>query len=133
MRMDKKIKLIYKPEETFSLPFSIDRHKKTFVDYLEAVIDVNGIVHYAIPSHEKILCKIICTKKGLTEKQLNELAEASGGLYDWINWLMNEAECICVYTQGYAYPRHAIPSPEQKRMLNRLIRAGLVRNKRFAI
>jgi hypothetical protein len=120
--MAEKVELIYTPEETFSKPFSIDRHKKTFIDYLEAVIDVNGIVHYAIPSHEQILCKIICEKKGLTNDQLYALAKAAGGLYDWLNWLMDEAECICVYTQGYAYPRHVIISPEQKTMLNRLIR-----------
>jgi len=128
-----KIKLIYKPEDTFSKPFSIERHKKTFVNYLEAVIDVNGIVHYAIPSHERALCNMICMKKGLTLDQLIELAKASGGLYDWINWLMDESECICVYTQGYAYPRHTIPSPEQKKTLSELIEAGLVKNKRFII
>ena len=131
--MDKKIKLIYKPEDTFSRPFSIRRHKQTFVDYLEAVIDVRGVVHYAIPSHEQILCKIVCKKTKLTKDQLVEIAKVSGGAYDWLNWLMNEAECICVYTLGYTYPEHVIPSEKQKHMLDRLIKAGLVENRKFRI
>ena len=32
-------------------PFDVETHKKTFKNYLEVMIDEDGIVHYAIPSH----------------------------------------------------------------------------------
>lgn len=32
-------------------PFDVETHKKTFKNYLEVMIDENGVVHYAVPSH----------------------------------------------------------------------------------
>lgn len=32
-------------------PFDVETHKKTFKNYLEVMIDEDGIVHYAVPSH----------------------------------------------------------------------------------
>lgn len=34
-------------------PFDIETHKKTFIDYLEVVITSDGVIHYAIPSHQE--------------------------------------------------------------------------------
>lgn len=33
--------------------FDIEHHKKTFIHYLEVVIDGNGKIMYAVPSHQK--------------------------------------------------------------------------------
>lgn len=33
--------------------FDIETHKCTFIDYLEVVITSDGVIHYAIPSHEQ--------------------------------------------------------------------------------
>ena len=30
-------------------PFYVETHKKTFKNYLEVMIDEDGIVHYAVP------------------------------------------------------------------------------------
>lgn len=32
-------------------PFDVETHKKTFKNYLEVMIDEDGVVHYAVPSH----------------------------------------------------------------------------------
>ncbi|GAB6761703.1 hypothetical protein [Bacillus cereus] len=42
-----------KQQETLRGPFDIETHKKCFVDYLEVVIDEEGTVMYATPSHQE--------------------------------------------------------------------------------
>ena len=35
--------------------FDIDKHKETFVNYLEVIISEDGKIHYAVPSHQEYL------------------------------------------------------------------------------
>ena len=118
------IEFEYTPEETFALPFSIERHKKTFVNYTELVIDKDGNIMYATPSHERKMMSIILQNNPeMCERDLMQEAEESGGLYDWINWLMRKSECMCIYTCGIAY---ADPSTQkQMEKVKQLVDAGL--------
>lgn len=44
-----------KEKYTLYSKFDIDKHAETFINYLEVIIDENGVVHYAVPSHQ-IIC-----------------------------------------------------------------------------
>lgn len=53
--------------------FSIERHKQTFIHYLEIIIDKNGKVMYAVPSHQEKMIKLACKKLNITRDKLNEM------------------------------------------------------------
>lgn len=57
-------------------PFDIETHKKTFINYLEAVITSDGVIHYAIPSHNEFCYKMIMKDFGF---------ETRDELYSFIN------------------------------------------------
>lgn len=96
--------LEYTPEETFALPFSIERHKKTFVNYTELVINRDGEIMYATPSHEQKLIKIILENNpDMTYNDLMDEAYKTASVFNWMNWLMNKSGCMVVYTNGIAY------------------------------
>ena len=124
--------LLYTPEETFAQPFSIERHKKTFINYMEAIIDSDGVVYYAIPSHERKLIKLILEQNpGMSIKDIENEAEKIAGLDGWAEYLMRKSGCICIYTNGYTTPQHYQMSDAQKRKLDELIKAHLTTNKNF--
>lgn len=51
-------------DEVLHSPFNIETHKKTFVNYLEVVITQDGVIHYAIPSHQEF-CINYAIQQGL--------------------------------------------------------------------
>lgn len=127
-----KVELIYTHEETFALPFSIERHKKTFVNYMEAVIDENGVVHYAIPSHERKLVEMILKQNpDMCMKDVQDEAEQQFSVYGWVEWLIIRSKCICVYTRGYMCPPEYIMTQKQRDTLNELIKNGLTEDNNF--
>lgn len=44
--------------------FDLEKHKQTYVQYLEVVILEDGTVEYAVPSHQEKLIALACMKKG---------------------------------------------------------------------
>ena len=58
-------------------PFSIKAHKEAFENtYLEASISPEGIVEYAIPSHQEFLINKLCKIKNKSRNQImNEVPE----------------------------------------------------------
>ena len=40
--------------------FDAEKHKEKYVNYLEVVIDENGTVMYAVPSHQEKVIEIAC-------------------------------------------------------------------------
>jgi hypothetical protein len=124
--------LIYTHEETFAQPFSIERHMKTFINYTEVVIDSNGAVHYAIPSHERRLVKMILEQNpDMCMKDVEDEAERNMSVEGWCEWLMRRSGCICVYTHGYMAPTGYQMTDAQQGKLNELIEAGLTENVNF--
>lgn len=124
--------LIYKPEETFKQPFSIDRHKKTFVNYMEAIIDSDGVVEYAVPSHERKLISIILKQNpDMCMKDVEDEAVKQIAVEGWCEWLMRKSKCICVYTRGYMTPKNFKMTELQYNKLKELIDAGLTVDMNF--
>lgn len=62
-----------KMEKVLHSPFNVKTHKETFINYLEVIINPNGIIEYAVPSHiekvnEKYMEKYKCTREEIYEK-----------------------------------------------------------------
>lgn len=53
--------------------FDIEQHKKTFIHYLEVVIDENGEIMYAAPSHQEKLISLACERLNVTREKLNAM------------------------------------------------------------
>ena len=110
-------------------PFDIETHKKTFINYLEIIIDKNGICHYAIPSHNGILEQLVCKKHNI-KYNLWDFGIKAGNLCpkekysDYYNWLCEETGCIMVW--GLPTSR-VIGNPNEKQlvMLDILRKEGL--------
>lgn len=83
-------------QEVLHMPFDIERHKKTFVDYLEIVIDPSGTVEYAVPSHQEKLIQV-------TGKSMEELDRiCPDDMFCRVTeWLCQETGYIAVWRDGY--------------------------------
>ena len=91
-------------QEVLNSPFDIDTHKKTFVSYLEVIIDENGEIFYAVPSHTHKLCEIYMSRFGINdyEKTKKEIAEDAWAVsLDMCEYLCAKTGCIAVWFQGY--------------------------------
>lgn len=66
--------------------FDIVQHKKTFIYYPEVVIDENGKIMYAVPSHQEKMISLACERLNVTRKELNAmcLQEYCCDFMDWL-------------------------------------------------
>ncbi len=78
--------------------FDLEKHKKTFIDYLEVVIDKNGVVEYAIPSHSEKMITIACNNLGITRQELNDMCPREYYL-DFSIWLSKMSGCCAVWNE----------------------------------
>ena len=91
-------------QEVLNSPFDITTHKETFVSYLEVIIDENGEIFYATPSHTHKLCEIYMSRFGVDnyEKTKKEIVEAAWSTsLDMCEYLCAKTGCIAVWFQGY--------------------------------
>lgn len=77
--------------------FDIETHKKNFIDYLEVVITDDGIIHYAIPSHNEFVYKLLIDKFKLKDK--DDLYEFLKNLPIYID-PTQLAKCCCVWVNN---------------------------------
>lgn len=77
-------------QEVLHGPFDIELHKKTFIDYFEVVLDVEGVVHYAVPSHQEFLIQKAMERNHWTREQL--IAACPPEMQGWfLEWLIQES------------------------------------------
>lgn len=100
--------------------FDIDKHKKTFVNYLEVIILPSGKVEYAVPSHQEKLIAIAmnkynCTRDGIMAKCPVEY------YFDFITWLSMITKTIAVWDGRI----EGTPNRFQRHKLQELKRNGL--------
>jgi len=110
-------------EEKYGLHsvFNIEKHKQTFVHYLEIVIDAEGGVAYAVPSHQEAMIRAACKRFDVKRRELLDMCprEYYGDFLTWLSWasgLMAVWESRC-----YAYD----PTKKQIAVLRRLKMEGL--------
>lgn len=100
-------------------PFGIETHKSEFVDYLEVCIDRDGVIHYAVPSHQQWLLK-----KFMDERHLHREREARDVIpldVDIFDYLCDKTECIAVWNSFL----RGRPNSRQCDMLRKLKSEGL--------
>lgn len=77
-------------QEVLRGPFDIELHKRTFIDYFEVVLDVEGVVHYAVPSHQEFLIQKAMERNHWTREQL--IAACPPEMQGWfLEWLIQES------------------------------------------
>lgn len=80
--------------------FDIEKHKNTFIDYLEVVILPDGTIKYAVPSHQEFLINYLCEKWNITRKKLDTIIPIQYR-FSLIDWLLIVSGCVCVWTNFY--------------------------------
>lgn len=78
--------------------FDLQKHKKTFVDYLEVLILEDGTVKYAVPSHQSLAIRLACEKLGVDLDTLLEQCPPECRL-DFMPWLLSLTNAIAVWTR----------------------------------
>ena len=81
---------------TVYLNFDIEQHKKTFIHYLEVIIDENGKIMYAVPSHQEKMISLACEKLNVTRKELNSMCPKEY-YFDFMTWLCKMSGACAVW------------------------------------
>ncbi len=76
--------------------FNIEQHKQTFIHYLEVIIDENGKIMYAVPSHQEKMIKLACEKLNVTRDKLNEMCPDEY-YFDLMTWLSKVGGACAVW------------------------------------
>lgn len=100
--------------------FSIRTHKEAFTNYLEVVISPEGVVEYAVPSHQLKLMRILMEQRNCTREEL-ENSVPREFYFDMMSWLTKESGYIAVWNDCF----EGKPTPAQSKMLKRLAANGL--------
>lgn len=91
------------PIKVLQGPFDPDVHAETFHNYLEVVIDPEGNVSYANPSHLKALERVWCEAHNryddpADERNLDDLYAHMPNDASPLQWLMDHTGYVCVWT-----------------------------------
>lgn len=97
-------------QDVLNSPFDIETHKKTFTNYLEAVISPDGVIEYAVPSHNAKLENILMKRLNISRKALNNLCPREY-LCNYNKWLCKETGYIMVWGLPISF---IIGKPNQK-------------------
>lgn len=80
--------------------FDPKKHKEKFVHYLEIIIESDGHVLYAVPSHQEKMVELACIKHGVTREELNAMCPKEY-YFDFITWLSMQTGTIAVWEHLY--------------------------------
>lgn len=102
--------------------FDIEKHKETFVNYLEVIIDENGTVMYAVPSHQKKLEHLAADKFNCTVEDIQSMCPPNM-YFDYMTWLLELTNAIAVWTD---FEHHGPQvTAKQRAQLRQLKLAGI--------
>lgn len=101
--------------------FDIEKHKQTFIHYLEIVIDREGHISYAVPSHQEKIIRVACNQLGVSRDELDAMCPREM-YWDFMKWLSEISGLMAVW-EGH-YEVHT-PTKKQIAALRRLKMAGL--------
>lgn len=101
--------------------FDLEKHRDRFVNYLEVVIDKDGKVMYAVPSHQEKAIRMACEKLGVNREELMAMCPRKYWC-DMHTWLCMVAEIVLVWNDGCVYHK---PTVKQIGALRRLKMAGV--------
>jgi hypothetical protein len=93
----------------------MDKHAATLINYLEVVIDENGEIHYAVPSHQMFMENILKREFGEAEFK-RMIMEDKEAWYDYLPWLCKHTNCVPVWNEFY----YGNPNDKQLQKLQQL-------------
>lgn len=103
--------------------FNVEIHKKTFINYLEIVIDPEGVIEYAVPSHTGKLENILMKKLKVDRTALSHLCPKEYWC-DYNTWLCKETNYIMVWGAPQSFVI-GTPNEKQQVALDMLKKEGL--------
>lgn len=102
-------------------PFDLEKHKQTYVNYLEVLIDEDGTIMYAVPSHQLKAVNLACARLHVTRETLDKMCPRK--YYgDYMTWLCMVAKVVFVW-DGHCVAVN--PTVKQIGALRRLKMAGV--------
>ncbi len=112
-------------QQVLRQPFDIDVHRQTFTNYLEVIIDGEGQIMYAVPSHQQKLLEIAKSQLGMRNtEEVYDLCPQEY-YFDVMGWLTSLTGCIAVYNEFH----FGVPNEKQLESLRLLFSEGLYRGK----
>lgn len=104
-------------------PFDADEHKKKYVNYLEVLISKDGVVMYAVPSHQEKAIKLACDELHVSRDELSAMCPREY-YFDHLKWLLMISGAAAVWNEACLMPR---PNKKQIAALKKLKLKGLYR------
>ena len=80
--------------------FDLEKHKETYVNYLEVMIDKDGKIMYAVPSHQEKAIAMACEAKGINRAELEKICPKEY-YFDFLTWLLMQSGAMAVWNQYY--------------------------------
>lgn len=110
-------------DQTLHSPFDIETHKNVFVNYLEVIIDQEGVVHYAVPSHQEWLINKAIVVLGLSSRE--ELCDECPDEYALspMEWLTEVTGCVSIWDDHFI----GNPTTKQIKTMRELKNASIYR------
>lgn len=106
-------------------PFDIEKHKQTFINYLEVIVFPDGHIEYAVPSHQEKLIAVCQDLLGVSRYELNNRCPKEY-YFDFLTWLCNVSHCVSVWNT-YIVCSDTVPlTDEQRTAISDLQSAGLL-------
>lgn len=102
--------------------FDLEKHKATYTNYLEVLIDETGKVMYAVPSHQEKAIRIACEKLEISREELNQMCPRKYWC-DYMKWLCLITGVVAVWNDTCVCGNHATKA--QAATLRRLKLAGV--------
>lgn len=82
--------------------FDLKKHKETYTNYLEVIIDEDGKVEYAIPSHQEKLIHMVCDKLDIDRQELMDMCPPEY-YFDFMKWLNMQVHAVAVWCDGVMF------------------------------
>ena len=103
--------------------FDIEKHRETFVNYLEVIILPSGKVEYAVPSHLEKLAALGMAKHGDKSKASYYARIPKDVCADYFDWILQDTGCVAIWTDVV----RGVPNRFQRHAIERLRREGLLK------
>lgn len=103
--------------------FDIEKHKATFIDYLEVLILEDGKVVYAVPSHQMKAEELACERLKIDKQNLINLCPKEY-YFDYLKWVLTQAGAVAVWNDFYSTGENGLNN-KQRATLKKLKMHGL--------
>lgn len=101
--------------------FDLAKHKEKYVNYLEVMIDRDGKIMYAVPSHQEKAISMACDVLNVSRSRLSDMTPVEY-YFDWMTWLLRQSGAMAVWNEGYICES---PTRKQYAALRKLKMAGV--------